>query len=103
MQPGARTIKGVGTGSLARVAAVQWLLAGALEGVLVALGCLLIAAIAGAQGNAEQVGGFLFLAVVSFVGLPVVGLIGGFFAGLIGAFCFNLACRLTGGIEIDVE
>ena len=77
MQPGVRRIKGLGVGSLARVTAVQWLLAGAVEGVLVALGCLMIAAIAGAQGNAEPVGGFLFLAVISFVGLPVLGVISG--------------------------
>ena len=98
-----RALRRIGVASLAKTTAIAWLLVGIFEGVLVGVGCSLLAAIAGAQGQAEQLGGFLFLGVIAFVGLPVAGVLGGYFAGLIGAFSFNLACRASGGIELELD
>ncbi len=98
-----RCIRGFGVFSFAKVSGMLSLLLGLVSGILVGLGASIGAIAAGANGDAEQIGGMLFLAVASVIGLPIAGLLAGFFGGLLVGLFFNLACRMAGGIEIDLE
>lgn len=99
--------------SLAKLHAVI----GALLGFLVALvwGLLFAASAAfalnrgggmpiGPAGGAAPFAGMMGLGAILFVFvLPIAYGILGFVGGLLGALIFNVACGMTGGLEVDVE
>jgi hypothetical protein len=101
-------IKRVGALSLAKVAAVLYAGMGLLFGGLVSLFSLLGAAAwmtrPGAQpdGPGGPMFGALF-GVGAIILLPIFYGILGFIGTLIAATLFNVAARMTGGVEIEVQ
>lgn len=97
-------IKRVGAMSLAKVAAVLYAGMGLIIG-----GLLSLVAMAGAatwMAQSDSPGGAMFGAlfgVGAIIILPICYGIFGFIGTLIAASLFNVAARMTGGVEIDVQ
>ncbi len=96
-------IKRVGALSLAKVAAVLYAGIGLLIGGLISL-----LALTGLPGGlaASDAGGAAFGAlfgVGAIILLPIFYGIVGFIGTLIAALLFNVAARITGGVEIEIQ
>lgn len=97
-------IKQVGAMSLAKVAAVLYAGLGLLIGAVISL-----VAVAGAAtwlSQSDAPGGGLLGAVFgvgAIIVLPICYGIFGFIGTLIAASLFNVAARITGGVQIEVQ
>jgi hypothetical protein len=96
-------IKGVGALSVAKIAAVLYAGLGLLIGVVFALiGMAGFARQMSGASSALPFGGMLF-GVGAIIILPICYGLMGFIFTLIGATIFNMAARLTGGVQIEVQ
>jgi hypothetical protein len=96
-------IKGVGALSVAKIAAVLYAGIGLLIGVVFALiGTAGFASqLSGPDSNVPFVG--MLFGVGAIIILPICYGLMGFIFTLIGATIFNMAARLTGGVQIEVQ
>jgi hypothetical protein len=97
-------LKRVGPLSCAKVAAILYSGIGLVVGFCISLAALLGVAIGAAAGDEPGMAvlGLLF-GVGAVVVLPIVYGLAGFLSALVGAALYNLAARVTGGIELELE
>ena len=96
-------IKGVGALSVAKIAAVLYAGIGLLIGVVFALIGMagFGSQLSGPDSNVPFVG--MLFGVGAIIILPICYGLMGFIFTLIGATIFNMAARLTGGVQIEVQ
>ena len=94
-------IKRVGALSLAKIAAVLYAGIGLLIGLVVALASLVWGSSFSGSGMPSFLGSVV--GVGAIIILPICYGIIGFVGTLIAATIFNVAARITGGVEIEVQ
>jgi hypothetical protein len=99
-----KTVRGVNALSIGKVAGIVYACIGLLAGTIIALVSLL-GGFAGLMsrdsGGAPLIS--MFLGVGAVLVFPILyGIVGAIVATIIGA-AYNLAARVVGGIELDVE
>ncbi len=99
------TLKRIGILSYARISGFIGVLIGLVFSAIAFLILLLQLVVAGGDGTMDQGAGFgmAFGIGVVILLVPVVYGIAGFLFGLLSGAFFNLAARLTGGLEIDIS
>jgi hypothetical protein len=91
--------------SAAKVQGVLGAMIGLLIGACISLVALTIGSLASASSD-EAIGAGMFgmlLGAGAIVVMPIFYGIAGFIGGLIWAFLFNLASKVTGGLEIEAS
>ena len=96
-------IKRVGALSVAKIAAVVYAGIGLLIGAVFALIGMtgLATGLAADNSSGPMVGAMFGIGAIVF--MPILYGIMGFIGTLIGATVFNLAAKMTGGLEIEVQ
>jgi hypothetical protein len=94
----------IGPLSCAKMAGVLYAALGLIFGFFVSAAALFGVAIGAAAGDEPGMAvlGLLF-GVGAVVVLPIVYGLAGFLSALVGAALYNLAARVTGGIELELE
>lgn len=96
-------LKRIGPLSCAKVAGLLYAAAGLIVGFCLSLAALFGAAIGAAVGDEPGMAVFgLLFGVGAVVVLPIVYGLMGFVCALLGAALYNLAARITGGIELEL-
>jgi hypothetical protein len=96
-------IKRVNPLSVAKIAAVLYAGIGVLVGLVFALiGMAGLATQFGAERHAPAIMG-AFFGLGALIALPILYGVMGFVFTLIAAALFNVAARITGGVEIEVQ
>lgn len=99
-----KTIRGIGVLSLGKIAGIIYACLGLLVGMIVAM----ISVLGGFAGLAHEGGAAaglvgLFLGVGAVFVLPIFYGVLGACIGMLVAAIFNVAARLVGGIEIEID
>jgi hypothetical protein len=99
-----KTIRGIGVLSLGKMAGIIYACLGLLIGVIVAMVSVL-GGFAGMANDAGPAAGFigLFLGVGAVFVFPIFYGVLGAVMGIVVAAIFNVAARLVGGLEIEVD
>ena len=103
-------IKRVGVLSAAKMYAMVGLGIGLIVGVIYGLIFMIFGAIllsssgsSSSSSNAGAGAGGFVIGLLIMVGFPIMYAVICFVAGAIGAFIYNLAARIAGGIELELE
>ena len=99
-------VRRVGVFSWAKIAGVIYCIVGLFIGAILALVSLFTAALSDAFASSGGDSGRLLPAlfgVGAIVFMPILYGLLGFIGGLIGAGLYNLAARMTGGLEIELS
>ncbi len=100
-----KTLKRIDILSFAKFQTILMALIGVLAGVMIAFFGFIFQAFAGRfiEGGESFAGFGMGLGLAALVILPLVYAAIGFFVGVIGGALFNLVCRISGGIKIELE
>ena len=103
-------VKRVGVLSAAKMYSMVGLGIGLIVGVIYGLIFMIFGTILLTGGGSSSSGssagagaGGIVVGLLIMVGLPIIYAVFCFVAGAIGAFIYNLASRIAGGIELDLE
>jgi predicted DNA repair protein MutK len=101
-------IKRLGVLSVAKMLSIIYGMVGLITGVLYGLGIMFLGATmlsgsSSSRGVNEAAGGFIVVGLVTMVVTPIMTAIFGFIGGAILAFIYNLAAKMAGGIEMELE
>lgn len=99
-----KTLKRIDILSFAKFQTVLMAMIGVLVGVMVAFFGFIWQAFAGRfiEEGAEFANFGMGLGLAALVILPLVYAVIGFFVGIIGGALFNLVCKITGGIKVEL-
>jgi|WetSurMetagenome_2_1015567.scaffolds.fasta_scaffold164021_2 hypothetical protein len=100
-----KTLKRIDILSFAKFQTILMALIGVLAGVMIAFFGFIFQAFAGRfiEGGETFASFGMGLGLAALVILPLVYAVIGFFVGVIGGALFNLVCRISGGIKIELE
>lgn len=101
-----KTLKKIDIMSFAKFQTVLMAMIGLLVGVMVAFFGFIFQAFAArlAEEGASDFGMFgMGMGLAALFILPLIYAAMGFIAGVIGGALFNLVCKITGGIKVELE
>lgn len=101
-----KTLKRIDIMSFAKFQTILMAMIGVLVGVMVAFFGFIFQAFAGrfVEEGAANYGMFgMGLGLAALFILPLVYAVMGFLVGVIGGALFNLVCKISGGIKIELE